>query len=374
MLNLFNYYYLRLKNFYRQVWPALIVAQKNQPKQKINIIIISGVVGHDFCAQLCFQLLKNLKQKTALITADQIYLSDQDENEAAADLLQNASLLNQFVTQLANQEYQFLIIQTDLLAAFEWRNAWLKPKIVCLTNFDYYQIAGLTESQTLKAQSLWLKNAASLILNADDPMFNKIRKKQSIKKQQQLSVLSWPDQLPTQFKKIVNVKFPEASQQIFAYLAIEICKNLAISSQDIKTSLEKINHSISLLPIQTINDQQFHYYPSTHPKAVSLALKTLKEKQKIQRLTGRIIAILPVDQLSYQMSKEIGQILVEDSNVFILTSQNINDQVWHQIRQIKEQLTEGQQKIISQPNLNEAINFYQQKIAKRGDLTIIFNF
>ena len=69
----------------------------------------------------------------------------------------------------------------------------------------------------------------------------------------------------------------------------------------------------------------------------------------------------------------MGKIGVTHADLVILTAEDPRtEDVWSIIRQMKEQLTEGHNKIISIADRREAIEFAIKKEAKTGDVVAIF--
>jgi UDP-N-acetylmuramoyl-L-alanyl-D-glutamate--2,6-diaminopimelate ligase len=110
------------------------------------------------------------------------------------------------------------------------------------------------------------------------------------------------------------------------------------------------------------------------PNALENALQALQKRMATQKKKGRIIAVYGSAGLRDRAKRPLmGKAGVTYADQVVLTAEDPRtENIWSIIRQMKEQLTEGHDKVISIADRGEAITFALTKLAKPGDIVGIF--
>jgi len=109
-------------------------------------------------------------------------------------------------------------------------------------------------------------------------------------------------------------------------------------------------------------------------KHIQLTPKYRYKMMRQEKMTGKLIAVVGAAGLRDKEKRPLmGKIAVDNTNLVIFTAEDPRtEDVWSIIRQMKEQLTEGHNKIVSIADRREAIKFALTKVAKKGDVVGIF--
>jgi UDP-N-acetylmuramoyl-L-alanyl-D-glutamate--2,6-diaminopimelate ligase len=109
------------------------------------------------------------------------------------------------------------------------------------------------------------------------------------------------------------------------------------------------------------------------PQGLRSALTALRFIMKKEKMPGKLIAVYGCAGLRDAIKRPMmGQIGVELADLLVFTAEDPRtEDIWSIIRQMKEALTSGHNKILSIPDRREAIHFAIQKLAKKGDLIAI---
>jgi UDP-N-acetylmuramoyl-L-alanyl-D-glutamate--2,6-diaminopimelate ligase len=110
------------------------------------------------------------------------------------------------------------------------------------------------------------------------------------------------------------------------------------------------------------------------PQGLRSALTALQTIRKKEKLPGRIIAIYGCAGLRDAAKRPtMGVIGVELADLCVFTAEDPRtEDIWSIIRQMKEALTTGHNKVVSIPDRQEAISFAINQLAKKGDLVALF--
>ena len=160
-----------------------------------------------------------------------------------------------------------------------------------------------------------------------------------------------------------------------ARLVITIADQLKLSTEQIAQGIEAfagVEGRMDFIP----NKRGFKVVVDfAHtPNALTEALEALKKYMRQEKLTGRLIAVYGCAGLrDYAKRPMMGQIGINLADLVVFTAEDPRtEDVWSIIRQMKEQLTNGHNRIISIANREQAIDFAINHLARRGDLVAFF--
>jgi len=259
--------------------------------------------------------------------------------------------------------------------AYQYRLFGIHPTIAGVTNidqdhFDYH----LNYQNYLEAKATVLKKAKTVVLNADDQSYYRLKK---FFPNNQYHVLEYGQEskLGNKIEKAIKERFPEVFNQNNAHLVCTIALELDIDQENISRSLISFEGVKGRMQFIENNKNLKIVVDFAHtPQGLRSALTALKTLMKKDKMSGKLIAVYGCAGLRDAAKRPMmGQIGVELADLLVFTAEDPRtENIWSIIRQMKESLTIGHDKILSIPDRQEAINFAIQKLAKKGDIVAIF--
>lgn len=345
------------------------------PAKKLKIIAITGTDGKTTTTTLIYHVLKAAGLKVALISTVAAYIGDKQIETGLHVTTPEPAQLQALMAKMVKKGVEYLVLEFTSHGAYQQRLFATKPFIAGLTNInhehlDYHR----TYTNYLEAKLSYLKQAETVVLNRDDSSFFKVKK---YIPSSQYTVLSYSkeDGQPKIILDAIKQRFPEAYNHMNARLAVTIAKQLEIDNQVIAQAIAdfpgvpgRMEEVPNRRGLKIIVD-----FAHT-PQALEGALLSLRKQMLKDKSAGRLIAVFGCAGLRDRQKRPMmGKIAVDLADLAVFTAEDPRtENVWSIIRQMKEQLTEGHNKIISIADRQEAIEYTINTLAKRGDVIGIF--
>jgi len=237
-------------------------------------------------------------------------------------------------------------------------------------HFDYH----LNYQNYLEAKAIVLRKAQTVVLNRDDQSYYRLKKFFPSSKYHVLEY-SQEQKFSAKIERAIKERFPELFNQNNARLVTTIALELGLDQDVICQAL--LNFQGVPGRMQFIENQKgfkvvidFAHTPQGLRSALT-ALRTLMKKEK---MPGKLIAVYGCAGLRDAIKRPImGQIGVELADLVVFTAEDPRtENIWSIIRQMKENLSTGHNKILSIPDRQKAIDFAIQKLAQKGDVVAVF--
>jgi UDP-N-acetylmuramoyl-L-alanyl-D-glutamate--2,6-diaminopimelate ligase len=225
-----------------------------------------------------------------------------------------------------------------------------------------------------EAKLSFLNQAKVVVLNRDDSSFFKFKRSLPSSKYRVLAY-SLEDMLPRQLVSAIKNRFPEIYNHSNARLAVTIARFLKLDKAAIAQAITKfpgVPGRMQFVPNKRGVDIVVDFAHT--PKALSEALTALRRRLNKTNKRGKLIAIFGCAGLRDSSKRPMmGKIGVEQADLAIFTSEDPRtENVWTIIREMKEQLETGHDRIITIVDRQKAIEFALNKLAKKGDIIGIF--
>jgi UDP-N-acetylmuramoyl-L-alanyl-D-glutamate--2,6-diaminopimelate ligase len=367
-----KYWYHLLKTGLFKGLPAAI--SYGFPARKLRIIAITGTDGKTTSSSLLYQVLKSADKKVALLSTVAAYIGDEEIETGLHVTSPDAHDLQKLMAKMVSAGMDYLILEYTSHGAYQHRLWGVKPLIAGVTNithehFDYH----LNYENYLEAKTMVLKKAKTVVLNQDDTSFTKIKHYLSTKTK--IVPYTAEKMLPKKIRELVEDKLPEAYNQMNAKLVANIAWELGITTEDIAQGIKDfkgVKGRMDFMPnkrgIKVVID-----FAHT-PNALEEALLALRKHMKRERINGQLIAVYGCAGLrDYAKRPLMGQIGVKHADLAVFTAEDPRtEDVWSIIRQMKEQLETGHNRVVSIGDREKAINFAINNLARKGDVVALF--
>lgn len=342
------------------------------PNRQLQILTITGTDGKTTSSTMLYHVLKAAGYKVGLISTVGAYLGDTPVDTGFHVTAPQPSLVFKFMREMVDQGYTHLVLETTSHGIYQFRTWGLAPAVAGLTNvthehWDYH----LTYENYVVAKSLLLRKAAKIILNADDVSFPKMRKLVR-KSRGHVIEYSLGDKLPRKIEQAIRARFPEVFNQSNAHLVYAMAKQAGVSDADFAAAIKTfpgVPGRMQRVPNTKGLDIVVDFAHT--PQALEQVLLTLRQQKK---KTGKLIAVFGAAGLRDTQKRPLmAKVAVELADYVILTAEDPRtEDVWSIIRQMKEQLTTGHDKLISIADRQQAIQFALTSLAKKGDTIGVF--
>ncbi len=348
------------------------------PAKKLKIITITGTDGKTTSSTLLYHVLKTANKKVGLLSTVAAYMGKKSIDTGFHVTSPQPSDLQKFMRQMVDKNYEYLVLEVTSHGNYQFRNWGIKPVISGLTNIanehlDYH----LNYEEYLNAKSGILSKAPVAVINADDRSYPIL-----IKKLSNTNLITYSKQTPLDPKvqSIIEKVFPEDYNQMNAKLVYALAKSLNVSDSDYIAGLKTftgVPGRMEIVKNTSVNSTSKNVniivdFAHT-PQGLRSVLRTIKEKIEKNGSKGRLIAVFGcAGRRDKGKRPEMGKIGVEVADLSIFTAEDPrNEDIWSIIRQMKEQLTTGHNKIISIAERGEAIEYALTKLAKPGDTVVV---
>lgn len=342
------------------------------PANKLKIITITGTDGKTTSTTLLYHVLKTAKKRVGLLSTVGAYVGNKTVSTGFHVTSPQPSDLQKFMDQMVKKNYEYLVLEVTSHGDYQFRTWGIKPIISGLTNvsnehLDYH----LTYDEYLKAKTNILSKAPIAVVNSDDKSYPYIIK---TLKNTNLVTYSKETHLPKKVQAAINKKLKEDYNQMNAKLVYAIAKSLQVEDSDFIKAI-KTFEGIPGRMEQVKNNKNLNILVDfAHtPQGLKAVLRSQKEKIEKEKTKNKLIAVFGcAGQRDYIKRPTMGKIASDIADISIFTAEDPRDEdVWSIIRQMKEQLTDDHDKILSIADRGEAIEFAINKLAKPGDTVVI---
>lgn len=353
--------------------------QYNFPDKKLKIIAITGTDGKTTSSTLLYHVLKASGKKVALVSTVGAYIGEQKIETGFHVTSPSPDQLFAFMKRMLTEGIEYLVLEFTSQGAYQSRLFGIKPLIAGVTNidqdhFDYH----LNYQNYLNAKAIVLKKAKTVVLNEDDQSYYRLRR---LFPSSQYKVLEYSQEikLTSKLEKAIKERFIESFNQNNARLVSTIALELGLESGQIAQAIgqfEGVEGRMQVIPnqkgLKIVVD--FAHTPQGLRSALTALRLMMKKDAKKNKANGRLIAVYGCAGLRDAAKRPMmGEIGVELADLLVFTAEDPRtEDIWSIIRQMKESLQTGHNKISSIPDRQEAISFAIQKLAKKGDTVAIF--
>ncbi len=345
------------------------------PDKKLKILAITGTDGKTTSSTLLYHILKESGKKVALISTVGAYIGEEKIETGFHVTSPSPDQLFAFMKKMLDRQIEYLVLEFTSQGAYQSRLFGLSPLIAGVTNidqdhFDYH----LNYQNYLEAKAIVLKKAKTVVLNEDDQSYYRLKK---LFPSSEYRVLEYSQEqkLASKIEKAMKERFPEVFNQNNARLVSTIALELGLEEEKISQSIITFQGVPGRMQfIDNKKDLKIVVDFAHTPQGLRSALTALRLIMKKDKIPGNLIAVYGCAGLRDAIKRPMmGEIGVELADLLVFTAEDPRtEDIWSIIRQMKESLTTGHNKISSVPDRQEAINFAIQKLAKKGDLIAIF--
>jgi len=345
------------------------------PDRKLKIIGITGTDGKTTSSTLLYHILHQAGYKVALITTVAAYIGEEKFDTGFHVTSPSPDQLFAFMRQMVQRDIKYLILEFTSQGAYQHRLFGLRPLLAGVTNidqdhFDYH----LNYRNYLAAKALVLQKSKTIVLNEDDQSYYRLRK---ILQGGGRHLIDYGSKikLASKIETAIKQRFIENFNQNNARLVSTMALELGVEATAIVKAIPSFKGVIGRMQeipnkkgLKIIID---FAHTSQGLRSALTALQTIRKKEK---LPGRIIAIYGCAGLRDAAKRPLmGEIGVALADLCVFTAEDPRtEDIWSIIRQMKESLTTGHNKVVSIPDRQEAITFAINKLAKKGDIVALF--
>ncbi len=343
------------------------------PAAKLNIFCITGTDGKTTSATILYHVLKTQGYKVALLTTVAAYLGDEHIDTGFHVTSPQPQDLQKFMHMMVAKGYTHLVLEVTSHGIYQYRTWGITPSVAGLTNIspehlDYH----VTYQEYLTTKTRLLQKAQTVVLNADDLSFHRVKKILSI--DTEVKQYSEDMKIATKLKKAIASRFPEKYNQQNARLVYVMAREAGVSDETFIKGIEAfpgIPGRMQFIPTKKRFDVVVDFAHT--PQGLEATLKALRAHMRKNQRKGKLIAVYGSAGLRDRMKRPtMGRLGAALADVVILTAEDPRtEDVWSIIRQMKEGLSDGHNKIISIPDRGKAIRYAIQELAKSGDVVAI---
>ncbi|MDQ3008157.1 MAG: UDP-N-acetylmuramoyl-L-alanyl-D-glutamate--2,6-diaminopimelate ligase [bacterium] len=353
----------RLKRPYHFVKTGLLNGLPGQikagfPGRKLKILAITGTDGKTTSSTLLYHILKNAGKKVGLITTVAAYVGDDALDTGFHVTSPQPADVQKLMKQMVKDGYEYLILEVTSHGLYQYRTWGIQPLLAGLTNIsnehlDYH----ITYENYIEAKALLFKKAKVVVLNQDDPSYHRLRK---LLRNRQIQVVDYSrsDRLPRRVQQAVSDRFPEAFNQMNARLIWAVSEVMGVESGDFADAIATFPGVVGRMQLVKTSKRKTVFIDFAHtPKALRESLISMRRYMKDNQLSGQLIAIFGCAGLRDRSKRpEMARIAVELADIVILTAEDPRtEDVWSIIREMKDGLSSGHDKIMTIVDRSQAI-------------------
>jgi len=342
------------------------------PARKLKIIAITGTDGKTTSSTLLYHVLKKAGKKTALISTVAAYIGAEEISTGLHVTSPDPLALHKLIKKMVDSNVEYLVLEVTSHGAYQFRTWGINPLLAGLTNIDHEHLDyHLTPAEYLKAKTLILNKAEKVIINADDINYRLLKSslKQPIEK---IIEYSTTTRLPRIISSAIKDRFSEKYNQMNARLVYALATELDIANEKIAAAFQSFPNIVGRMQeIETKKSFRVLVDFAHTPQALKVALTALRTQLKGTK--GKLIAIYGTAGLRDQQKRPLmGEIGTQIADLVIFTAEDPRtEDVWSIIRQLKENLHQDLDKVLSIADRREAIEFAINKLAKKDDIVAI---
>ncbi len=369
----------RLKRPYHFIKTGLLKGVTAQirygfPAKKIEVIAITGTDGKTTTSTLLYHILHSANKEVGLISTVAAYIGAKEIDTGLHVTAPTPDKLQRFIKKMTDEKLKYLVLEITSHGAYQYRNWGIQPKIAGITNVSHEHLDyHLTYDNYLEAKALVLQKASTVFLNQDDRSFYELKDKLNTR-EQNINSYSAEEKLDPKIETAIHKKFPEKYNQMNARLAASIASEIGLEPKEIAASIKSFPGVPGRME-EVANKQGLNIIIDfAHTSNGLLSALTALRKRTDKHNSGKLISVLGCAGLRDKGKRpKMGKISTDLSDLAVFTAEDPRtENVWAIIRQMKEQLTENHDKIISIADRGEAIEFALTELAEPGDTVVIF--
>jgi len=347
------------------------------PQKKLTIIGITGTDGKTSSSTLLYHTLKTAGVKVALLSTVAAYFGDREIETGLHTTSPSPDDLYRLMSEMLEEGITHLVLEYTSHGAYQHRLWGISPDVVGVTNINHDHLDyHLNYDNYLEAKAILMKKAPVLVLNQDDKSFFKLKRVINTKKHEIISY-SYEDSINKKINTSIKERFPEKFNQMNARLVTKIAQHFDIENKSIIKSMKTfpgIPGRMEFIPTKKNFEVIVDFaHTAQGLKAALTALRKRLNQNSNNHTTGRLIAVFGCAGLRDREKRPyMGQIGADLADIAIFTAEDPRtESIWSIIRQMKEQLTQDHNKVISIADRYQAIEYALTKVAKKGDIVAI---
>ncbi|MDR0463036.1 MAG: UDP-N-acetylmuramyl-tripeptide synthetase [Pseudomonadales bacterium] len=341
------------------------------PEKKLKIIAITGTDGKTTSTSIVYSLLKTAGFKVGLITTVAAYIGDEAIDTGFHVTSADAKDLYKFMDRMVKEGIEYLVLEVTSHGVYQYRTWGVKPVIAGLTNIDHEHLDyHITWENYVAAKTMVLSPAQHIVLNEDLEIFPMLKK--SLPKTADIITYGKHKRFGAQIEKAIRANFHEDFNRLNAALAVTIARFFNISEKDIVKGLD--NFSLPQGRMESVSNKLGINIIVDFAHTSQSIEKALKSIKKRYGKDGKIISIFGcAGSRDVQKRPKMGRSSAEIADMSIFTAEDPrHESVWTIINQMKSDLGEYHDKVISIPNRKDAIAYALQNFAQKGNTIVIF--
>ncbi len=351
--------------------PAMI--RNGFPQRKLQILAITGTDGKTTSATMLYHVLKSAGYKVGLISTVAAYIGDRQFDTGFHVTAPLPSQVFSFMREMVREGCTHLVIETTSHGIYQSRTWGWRPNLAGLTNIahehlDYH----LTYERYVAAKALLLKSATVAVINADDQSHAKVRKELRGNAAQVVEY-SVQDTLPKVVAQAIDDRFLEPYNHSNARLVYALASRVGVTPEQAAAgfaTFTAVPGRMERVPNKKGLDIVIDFAHT--PQGLENALTALQMQKKQSK--SKIIAVFGCASERDRGKRPMMTAIACDlADYVILTAEDPRQEdIWSIIREMKEQLTTGHNKILTIADRQMAITFAITELAKKGDIVGIF--
>jgi len=344
------------------------------PAKELHISVITGTDGKTTSSTLLYHVLKTAGFEVGLLSTVAAYMGDEQIETGFHVTTPQPDDIHKFLRRLVDAGYTHLVMEITSHGSYQFRNWGINQQISGLTNIspehlDYH----VTYDNYLETKADILKKSPVVVLNENDQSYLKIRK--FLGSNHTIIPYSEDSKFPQKISAAIKNRFNEKYNQMNAGLVYAMATTMGVSDNDFVNALQSFPGIPGRMQ-KIVNKRRLNIFVDfAHtPGGLEASLNALRDLRKKNGGTGKIIAVFGCAGLRDTKKRpKMGEIGARLADLAIFTAEDPRtESVWSIIRQMKEQLTENHQKVVSVADRREAIDMAINKLAKPGDYIGVF--
>lgn len=369
-----------VNNFFHLPVAVLAVLFFGYPAKRLKVIGVTGTDGKTTTATLIHKILVDVGKKAALISTVSAKIGREEISTGLHVTSPHPWKLQQLLRRIVKQGLEYVVLEATSHGLVQNRLFGCNFMVGVVTNvthehLDYHG----TYEKYLAAKAKLFRRVKVAVFNRDDRSYRKLMTK--ISKQAKVitySIKQKADFTPKTFK--FKTSLPGEYNQYNCLAAIAATSSLGLAEKKIRKAvagfkgikgrMEEIDEGQDF---RTIVD-----FAHT-PYALESALKALK-KQLTPKSKHRAPSLIAVFGCAGLRDKQkwpmMGRIAAQYADQIVLTAE---DPRTEDVNQIIEEIAQGyfrgggkKANLFRVPDRREAIKFAIQKLAKKGDIVVVF--
>lgn len=334
------------------------------------MICITGTDGKTTTSTLLYYVLQAAGKKVALISTVAAYIGTEAIDTGFHVTTPTPWQLQKLLAKIRDLGYEYVVLETTSQGIYQFRTWGITPFIAAVTNItgdhlDYH----LTYELYVQAKTAKLAEASTAVVNKDDVSYTHILP--LLRSEQRIIEYSLQQQLPKPIQRAISDRFSQPYNHANSRCVYAIARELELEDQ---AFIDGLNHFTGVPGrMQVIPNKKGIQVIVDFAHTANALYQALSSLQSQRTKDHQLIVVYGCAGLRDATKRAaMTKHAVELADQVVLTAEDPRtEDIWTIFRQMKEQLTQGQQKIQTVPDRFKAIEFALTKLAKKGDTVII---